>query len=182
MYQDSDGVKQELCAGPGWLLLGCSLWLGGCQTAGSAGLGGQAARWVVIVRHAEKVDEARDAGLSVQGQARAEQLAYVLRHVPISDIVVSQFDRTQATAGPLAQSRGLVPLRIDADRMNTWVMNWVRAKRGEALLVVGHSDTVPELLARLGVSGPQQIVRTDYGNLFFVAPDAKRPSLLWMQY
>ena len=62
---------------------------------------------VVLVRHAEKVDESADAALSAAGLARAAALGAALEHAGVRAIFVTQFQRTRGTAEPLATRLGL---------------------------------------------------------------------------
>jgi phosphohistidine phosphatase SixA len=44
------------------------------------------------------------------------------------------------------------------------------ATRQDRVLIVGHSNTVPEILRRLGVTTPVTIADTEHDNLFIVIP------------
>ncbi len=56
---------------------------------------------IYIVRHAEKRDaSSKDPELSVEGQARAANLAKALRDSEITAIYTSEYLRTQKTAPP----------------------------------------------------------------------------------
>ena len=61
-----------------------------------------AQRAIVVVRHAEKIDDTDNAILSPTGQAQAKRLAHVLKDLGISTIYTTQFKRTIQTATPLA--------------------------------------------------------------------------------
>src|SRR4030095_10522417 len=61
-------------------------------------------RTVVVVRHADKIDDTDDAVLSPTGEAQAKSLAHVLKDLGISAIYTTQFKRTIQTAAPLADS------------------------------------------------------------------------------
>jgi hypothetical protein len=45
------------------------------------------------------------------------------------------------------------------------------------VLVVGHSNTVPEILHRLGVTAPVTIGETEYDNLFIAIPQSGSAAL-----
>ena len=110
---------------------------------------------VLVVRHAEKVDNSTDPVLSAAGTARAEALAEALADAKVEHVIVSQRQRTRLTAAPLMQARGLpagggrVRQRHEAP---TWrnVAAAVRRQSGKVVLVVGHSNTVPALVHALG--------------------------------
>jgi hypothetical protein len=48
-------------------------------------------------------------------------------------------------------------------------------------LVVGHSNTIPEVIAGLGITVPIQIGENDYDNLFLVVR-APTPHLIRLHY
>lgn len=134
---------------------------------------------VVIVRHAEKMDNSEDAGLSPAGRARAEQLARILKDAHITAIFTSERKRTQETAAPLAKSTGVAPTIVPAKDYTTLVSK-LRQAPGAAL-VVGHGNTIPDIIKALGVETPVQIPDDDYSDLFVVALQGK-PQLLRLHY
>lgn len=100
-----------------------------------------------LVRHAEKqADGSRDPALTSAGKHRAQQLAYWLRDKGIKDVWSSQFARTRDTAKPLLSDRGLDLNIYDPGNQEELVRQLL--KKRHTALVVGHSNTIPEL-ARL---------------------------------
>lgn len=138
---------------------------------------------VYLVRHAERVDDERDSPISATGQARAARLADILRDAGITDIFVSEYQRTAQTAAPLAARLGITPQVVRADNLGGLVMK-VRAAGPKArVLIAGHSDTVPALIAALGCTTPVTIAMMGYDNLFIVVPiDKAPPRLLRLRY
>jgi broad specificity phosphatase PhoE len=127
------------------------------------------AQIIFLVRHAERLsDGTNDPPLTTAGQARAQALAAVLRGAGITAILTSDFQRTQRTAQPLAQALGLspVPFGGDPDIHVAALAAAVRAHRDGAILIVGHSDTVPALIAALG--GPElgNLCESSFDRLF----------------
>jgi len=116
---------------------------------------------IYLVRHAEKMDgwpeaEERLRPLSREGTRRAEALARgPLAGEGIVAVYTSRTTRTMATGLPLARRAG-VPLTVsdasaDDDAMEGFLKEIRRRHAGPgAVLIVGHSDTVPALLRRLG--------------------------------
>ena len=130
---------------------------------------------IFLVRHAEKVDESRDAALSAAGLARAESLARHLQAAGITAIYTTNFQRTIKTAEPLARRLKLTMTSADTPPADLMRMIRERAPQG-AVLVVGHSNTVPEMLTALGYPTPVQIAAEEFDNLFVVVPrPAGRP-------
>jgi phosphohistidine phosphatase SixA len=86
----------------------------------------------------------------------------------ITRIVVSEFRRTAQTAAPLAKRLGLAAERVTAAD-TAGLAKRLATARDDVVLIVGHSNTVPAIVAALG--GPAvTIAETDYGNLFVFIP------------
>jgi len=121
---------------------------------------------VYLVRHAEKVDQSRDADLSELGLRRAEALRGFFAKIPLEGVFATQFQRTQKTVGPLARERGLDVALVDAGQGERLVER-LRAAGSGTYLISGHSNTVPWLIERLG--GPSLTIRDDeYDNVFLL--------------
>ncbi|HUE69683.1 MAG TPA: phosphoglycerate mutase family protein [Pirellulaceae bacterium] len=117
---------------------------------------------VLLVRHADR-DPGQDV-LNPAGVDRAQELVHVLERAGISTIYHSDAARTRLTAEPLAAALGLTPVEIPAaDRAA--LVSAIRAHPGETVLVVGHSDTLPQIISELG--GPTITVPgNEFDNLF----------------
>ena len=117
---------------------------------------------IFLVRHAEKVDDwpaARDLDafrpLTAAGVARAEALAARLKGEGIGAIYSSRTTRSLATGEPLAKATAKPLTADDASTKPAEMDGFLTALREKhpadhAVLIVGHSNTVPELLVRLG--------------------------------
>ena len=137
---------------------------------------------IFIVRHAEKAAVApdnKDPDLSEAGRARAEALARILRDVKIETIYVTEFKRTQETAAPLARLMSLNPITIQsADRAA--LIEKLKGASGD-VLVVGHGNTIGEIIKKLGIDTPIEIAENDYDNLFVITLGEK-PRLLRLHF
>ena len=60
------------------------------------------------------------------------------------------------------------------------IVEKIRAANGAAL-IVGHSNTVPDVLTRLGIANPPKLGDADYDNLFVVTGGDK-PALIRLHY
>ena len=127
---------------------------------------------VIVVRHAEKATEpAADPPLTAAGVARAEALVDAVRAMPVTAIVSTDFARTRSTAAPLAARLGLTPQLVDArarDHARLVAEGILARHRGETVVVVGHSNTVPDIVAALGATTPPPICDAEYDNLYVV--------------
>jgi phosphohistidine phosphatase SixA len=136
---------------------------------------------IYIVRHAERVDDTPQSLLSAEGHARAARLAEILRDAGITAVFVSEYERTLQTAQPTAARLGLTPVVTKADDTPT-LMAKVRALGPKArVLIAGHSDTVPKILAALGYATPVTIAKGEFDNLFVVIP-RKPPLVLRLRF
>lgn len=125
---------------------------------------------VVLVRHAEKVDQSADAALSDEGHARAKALARTLADLPVTAVFTSEFARTKDTVAPMCAVRGLTAQAIAAKDV-TALAAAVRACAGGTVVVCGHSNTLPQLAAALGVAEPLAFGEGEYDALHVVALD-----------
>jgi broad specificity phosphatase PhoE len=138
---------------------------------------GSEPRLVILVRHAEKAAEPPDdPPLTAAGEKRARNLATVLADTGVSAIVTSEALRTRATAGPLAKDLDLTPVVVAVkgralEEHVTAVAAEVRRHPGEVVLVVGHSNTIPAIVAALGGPRLRDIGDAEFGNLFVLVPD-----------
>ena len=125
---------------------------------------------IFLVRHAEKsqAGDAKDPELSDVGHARAAALAVLLKDAGITAIYATEFKRTQQTAEPFARATGIKTTIVPAKETAALVATLKEAK-GNAL-IIGHSNTIPEILKALDVKDPPPINETDYDNLFVLVP------------
>jgi len=73
----------------------------------------------------------------------------------------------------------VTPTVVKADETAALVAK-VKAAKG-AVLVVGHSNTVPEVMTALGVKPAVTIADTEFDNLFIVTTGAK-PTMVRLRY
>ncbi|MFZ6819748.1 histidine phosphatase family protein [Undibacterium sp. Ji22W] len=129
---------------------------------------------IVVVRHAEKVDESRDPLLSTQGQKRAQDLSRVLRDANIEQVYVTEFQRTQATAKPLADLRQLPLTPYSAKESLALGAQLREAKKNT--LVVGHSNTINTVLKGLGIDNMAPVADDEFDRLVIVTLSNERVS------
>lgn len=135
---------------------------------------------VFLVRHAEKADgPGQDPPLSEAGRLRAEALARLLQNAGVKGIYTSQFLRTQQTAEPLAKRLGVTatPIALGVKQSNPREVSdesireltkKVEAHAGEAVLIIGHSNSVPDVIRMLGGDTVPTIDESKFDDLFVV--------------
>jgi broad specificity phosphatase PhoE len=130
---------------------------------------------MIFVRHAEKVSGSwDDPGLSPAGQRRATELA---RQLVDADVVAgvdaiysTPFRRTRDTAQPVADALDL-PINIYDPSDNEAVLATIlKNHKGKIILIVGHSNTLPTLIADLGASKKvPPIAENEYDNIYVIS-------------
>ncbi|HEV8609887.1 MAG TPA: histidine phosphatase family protein [Thermoanaerobaculia bacterium] len=142
-----------------------------------------AQRVIILVRHAEKALDANEPGvpLSEAGRTRAARLAQMLAGAGVTAIYATETDRARQTAEPLAKAlklevrtysprdaAGKLAPRLLLDRLK-------KEDPSGVVLVVGHQNTVPDLLAALGHAEKVEIGDKQFDDLFVVVQKATGP-------
>ena len=150
------------------LVLGCALALASCaQPAHRADATDDVA--FVVVRHAEKTGEPEDPALTDAGQARAEALARSLDGAPLAAVYATAYQRTQQTAAPTAARHGLDVTTYEAKQPAGEFADALRSRHHSGtVLVVGHSNTAPDIAAALCGCAVAPMPETEYGRRMVV--------------
>lgn len=121
---------------------------------------------VILVRHAEKgVDDPRDPHLSNAGKERAAALAALLAGAGVSRCFSTDYRRTKETALPTAEQAGIETEVYDPSEPSALIAELHGSKNGTVALVVGHSNTTPQVLRRLGAPEPSGLEDSKYGRI-----------------
>jgi len=146
------------------------------EQANVEGLDTLSGNLVFLVRHFEKQtsdtlnNQLKDPGLTQRGQTRAQALAIFLADKNITSIFSTNYKRTLQTAAPTAQQVDIdIALYNPSELAKFAGQLRVSASAGKGnILIVGHSNTTPQLLKLLG--GPDTVLsEDDYGDLFYLA-------------
>ena len=151
------------------LALLVALGLGAAADAAFAQAQAQETTTVLVVRHAEKEWEDGDPPLSDIGWQRAEALLRVAEESGVSVLFGTQYMRTTQTLEPIAERLGLEILTHEARDSEGLAKRIVTEHAGRVVLVSGHSNTVPEIVAALGATEPDPIDDAEYDNLYVVS-------------
>ena len=140
-------------------------------------LGVEQNTFIYLVRHAEKQSiQGKDPSLTAKGEQRAKNLASVLKSVNLSAVYSTPYKRTIETGTPTAKSKNLVIVQ-GYKPAEEFAHELLSNHQGESILVVGHSNTTPELIKALGVETTITIEHHQYGDLFIVEIDNSRIKL-----
>jgi phosphohistidine phosphatase SixA len=124
---------------------------------------------VYLVRHAERAAEpGDDPDLSQPGQVRAAELARTLADVPLASVHSTDYRRTLGTARPVSRQHGLEPNLYDPSPAGLRDLATRLADRPGHHLVVGHSNTTPQLVETLGGEPVSPIDEGEYDRLYLV--------------
>ena len=137
-------------------------------------------RTVYVVRHAEKITSSDSVGkrtpndppLSEAGKVRALVLKNELAGKHIGHIYSTNTIRARSTAEPLSQAIKInIELYSDIDSL----INTIKSDKGN-VLVVGHSNTVDDIVNRLcgQVKIESDLKDGEYDNLFIVKIKGKK--------
>ena len=170
-------------------LLVCAQACAPAQSARIAPITG-AGTTIVVVRHAERsTDHPSDPSISAAGQDRARALSAVLRDAAVTDIYTTHYKRTRQTAEPLAQQLGLTIQErpINAANSATYAHDLAQEiltrSAGKGVLVVGHSNTVPDIVKALSGHAVPAMTDAEYDHIFVVViPATGSPRLMQLRF
>lgn len=137
---------------------------------------------VYVVRHADKIAEEMNhpsTELSERGKQRAQNLAEILRDAGVSAIYVTDTVRSRETARPLAEALGIEPHVYEGRDTSGLVKRMRREHRDDVVLVVGHENTIGDIIRGLGFKGK---LSTSYGNLYAVVPRSNGATVLRLRF
>ncbi len=135
----------------------------------------QATTTIIFVRHAEKeLNSGDDPDLSDAGRRRVTELTRQLVDADvvqgIDAIYTTPFRRARETARPLAEALNLQMNTYDAADRETVLETILKNHKGKIILIVCHSDTLPELIANLGASkNVPAIDEMEYDNIYIIS-------------
>ncbi len=127
----------------------------------------------ILVRHAEK-DTAinpKNPPLTEVGKKRAAHLAEILKNYPISKVYYTgSMSRTFETAQPLLQDIKCPSDTFYGKGVQPFFYNALDAHRGQSILIVGNSNTIPQMLNCFDLKEKyKNIADGEYDNIFIVS-------------
>jgi phosphohistidine phosphatase SixA len=145
---------------------------------------------IVVIRHAEKqIGTIDDAPLSPQGEQRATRLAQMFGDSEsfgrVKQIYVTDTRRAQQTAAGLAQRLGLKPVVVEGKASASDIASRVmRENRGGLAIVIGHSNTVPQIVKELSDAHEVPAIGDEEFDTMYVVPvpTIGKASVLRMKY
>jgi broad specificity phosphatase PhoE len=140
---------------------------------------------IYLVRHAEK-DTGNNPPLTKAGFERAKDLLIYLHTKDVSKIYSTKYKRTNQTADSLKIAYNLTTVIYEADTIGNDLVEKIKANgdEGKTILVIGHSNTVPKLIRRLGVASytVQNLWDNEFDNIFILTYKRKKIKFKQLKY
>ncbi|HSG07200.1 MAG TPA: histidine phosphatase family protein [Longimicrobiales bacterium] len=129
---------------------------------------------VYLVRHAERAEDGtNDPPISDAGESRAHELAALLKDAGIDHVHSTDLKRTRQTGAPIVEALA-TPVEVYDPTDLPGFATTLRSTPGRHL-VLGHSNTTPDLVAALGGTPGDAIDESEYDRLYVVVVPAKGP-------
>ncbi len=139
---------------------------------------------IILLRHADINPPPGPASdtlpLNALGQARASTLAHVLGNAGVTAVFTSPARRTQQTAEPLAAKLGL-QIQVPSGPAQT-IQNALSDLAGPVVLIVGHSNTVPQLITGFGVPFSATLIHGHDDLFILTVVEQSKASLVHLKY
>lgn len=139
-----------------------------------------------VVRHAEKNTEnpkEKDPKLSDEGVLRAKDLKEFLKKKRVAYIFSSNYIRTKQTVAPLAEERKLPIETYDTSKPLELINTVKGLPKGKNILIVGHSNTVLNIVRDLGAQiSLKELKDDDYDFIFELTKKRKNTTLKVMHF
>jgi phosphohistidine phosphatase SixA len=136
---------------------------------------------VYLVRHAERAEDGTDdPPISESGIERAQLLAEMLKDAGITHIHSTHYKRTLQTGAPLSEAIGLEAASYDPRDLDGLAAH-LRATSGRHL-VLGHSNTTPDLVQALGGDPGGPIEEFEYDRLYVVVVGGADVSTILLRF
>lgn len=155
------------------LLLPLLILIGGCSLPVPI----QPGPYFYVMRHLNTTPSTPDPELNAEGQRQSALLAnWFANRTPPAAIFVTDTRRSRQTAAPIAARFGLEPQVYDP-RDNYGLVDLV-TKSPNPALIIGHSNTVPEIVAALGGARPAPIGEAQFGDVWLVSGPRRTVTML----
>jgi broad specificity phosphatase PhoE len=131
-----------------------------------------------LIRHSEKDRSNHDnknPHLTKKGAVRAENWSKIFNYFDIDAVYSTDFKRTLETAFPIAKSNNLNVIKYHP--INLDVNNFISTTKGKNVVIVGHSNTIPNLANKIiGKKIYEDIEDSNNANLYIITMEGKAVS------
>ena len=124
-----------------------------------------------IVRHAEKdTSGGTNADLNPIGRGRANAFVNIFKKIRIHKVYSTDKPRTKNTAKPLAAFKRRPVEIYDAKMQKELLESLIKIEKGKKIFIVGHSNTVPQLVNILrGSDVEKDLADSEYSTMYIVS-------------
>jgi len=123
---------------------------------------------IYLIRHAEKEGSGANPNLADAGLQRANNWVVILQDVTFDAFYSTNYNRTLQTIQPTATGNGIEVTLYDP--ANFSLVDVIADHTGTNVLIVGHSNTIPELInTYLGAEIYPDMTETEFGNLYKIS-------------
>ena len=138
---------------------------------------------IILVRHAEK-DTGNNPVLNAIGHSRSGYLLSALGDNKVKKIFVTQYRRTQQTADSLRLRMKVDTIHYNADVTGEGLIKMLEKHeiRNKKILIIGHSNTIPVLISRLGISKPVTLKDDEYDTIYLIKYVKGEPMLFMKKF
>jgi broad specificity phosphatase PhoE len=135
---------------------------------------------VFLVRHAERmnVPGVADPPLTDAGRRRAALLGRMLRSAHVAQVFSTQFRRAIATAESVSVATGAAVEVVHSDSSAALARTIRQRFHGRTVVVIGHSDSLPNVVAELGWEAAEATQPWSYDDLCLLEARAGEPPQL----
>ncbi|MCV2881935.1 SixA phosphatase family protein [Actibacterium sp. XHP0104] len=124
-----------------------------------------------VIRHAEKADAPADPPLTEAGRSRAAAWATMLRDSGIDVVFTSDAARSRETGQIIATALGVDRTEVPLAESGSLADLIQFDHEDDTVLVVGHTETIPGLIAGFGATIPVTLDHSMYDYLFVLPRD-----------
>jgi phosphohistidine phosphatase SixA len=150
-------------------------------TSGALELDAQEPIVVYLVRHSERAEDGTsDPVISLPGWDRSRLVSEMLRDTGLTQLHTTDYRRTRMTGQPTVEATGL-PLEVYDARDLSSFAEQLRESPGRHL-VIGHSNTTPQLVEALGGDPGGPIEEMEYDRLYIVTLSGEGASTVLIRF
>lgn len=134
---------------------------------------------IILVRHAER---GQGDYLTENGHARAMKLAVMLKDEKIQTIFSTPYVRTESTVMPLVEAKEKQITYYDSNNDVVRLLAEASSDNNNLSVVVGHSNTIPSLIQKLGGPKIRDIPEDEFDHFYILSRHDNQVSFLALRY
>jgi broad specificity phosphatase PhoE len=121
-----------------------------------------------VIRHAEKESVGKDPALTAAGRGMAQDWSNMLKESGVEIVIHTDARRSRETGNIIASELGVEQAEVSMADIAGLFDLLTFDYDDQNVLIIAHTETIPTILARMGVQHKVDIATEDYRNLFLV--------------